>query len=45
MNLVTREIKDAVKDSQRLTFVVEINNLRQTGVFSISWSSFNHLGV
>lgn len=52
MSLVTREIRDAAKDSQTLTYIIEINNLRQklkeaktgekieTGVFSISWSTF-----
>lgn len=52
MSLLFREIRDNAKDSQSLTLVIEINNLRQklknaktgekmeTGVFSISWSSF-----
>ena len=52
MSLVTREIRDAAKDSQTLTYIIEIKNFRQkfkeaktgekieTGVFSISWSSF-----
>ena len=52
MSLVTREIRDAAKDSQTLIYIIEINNLRQklkeaktgekieTGVFSISWSTF-----
>ena len=52
MSLVTREIRDVAKDSLTLSCLIEINNLRQrlkyaktgekleTGVFSISWSSF-----
>lgn len=52
MSLITREIRDAAKDSQTLTYIIEINNLRQrlkeaktgekieTGQFSISWSTF-----
>ena len=52
MSLVTREIRDAAKDSQTLTYIIEINSLQQklkdaktgemieTGVFSISWSTF-----
>ena len=52
MSLITREIRDAAKESQTLTYIIEINNFRQklkeaktgekieSGVFSISWSSF-----
>ena len=52
MSLITREIRGADKDSQTLTYIIDINNFRQklkdaktgemieTGVFSISWSTF-----